>query len=66
MIGTRTKAAEIVSTTLRDVGPQTDVYDGTFDISLADPTKPLRRERARSIGSVPDERTFLAIDTQQF
>ncbi|MFY9228169.1 MAG: hypothetical protein WAO28_02480 [Candidatus Microsaccharimonas sp.] len=65
-IATRTKAAEIVSTTLRDVGPQTDVYDGTFDISLGDPTRPLRRERARSIGNVPDERTFLAIDTQQF
>lgn len=64
-IGTRTKAAEIVSTTLRDVGPHTDIYVGTFDIKLSDATKSLR-DRARSIGSVPDERTFLAIDTRQF
>ncbi|MFZ3010195.1 MAG: hypothetical protein WA030_04255 [Candidatus Microsaccharimonas sp.] len=63
VIGTRTKAPEIVASTLRDVGPYTDLYDGDPAITL---TSTALRDRARLIGKVPDERTFLAIDTQQF
>lgn len=60
LIVTRTKAAEVVAATLRDVGPQTDLYIGDFPIDLRDPDI---IAQARNIGSVPDQRTLLTMQT---
>jgi hypothetical protein len=60
-IGTRTKASEILASTLRDAAAQTDVYLGQYII-------PLRNSKihARNIGTVPDEGTFLVVHTDEF
>lgn len=53
---TRTKAPQIVSATLRDVGPYTDLYIGTEGVG----NEVFRPARSRS--TVPDARTMIGID----
>lgn len=61
-IATRTLAAPVIASTVRDMSTQTDIYSGTEEVMLSANYKEL--VRSRTVGTVPDTRTFLLIDME--